>query len=235
MAMDTRWIENMGSLARTLSRLVSGAGLFVGLLVLTAPAAHADNCSSLEDCFYTAATAAQVAATLAIVLAAAVLALPALLRGARGPTELTEARMDAEAQNAGQGSGQGGGPRSGQIGQSQTQARGGSGGTSDGGSNQGLNLPNLPDTPDVPLTPEVAGMMGAQEAEAEETGRAREYTPQALEQMRALGVSAAEVEAMIQGGSASVGSEPGTTAYASSGGLRVLVEATSGRVLDVRR
>jgi hypothetical protein len=234
MAMDTRWIENMGSLARTLGRLVCGAGLLVGMLVLTAPAAHADNCSSLEDCFYTASTAAQVVAALAIVLAAAVLALPALLRGARGPAELSDARLDAEGQTAGQGSGQGG-QRIEQSGQPQTLA---SGGTSDGGSNQGLNLPNLPnlpDTPDVPLTPEVAGMMGAQEAEAEETGRAREYTPQALEQMRALGVSAADVEAVIQSGSASAGSEPGTTVYASSGGLRVLVEATSGRVLDMRR
>jgi len=78
-------------------------------------------------------------------------------------------------------------------------------------------------------------MMGAQEAEAQETGRAREYTPQALDQMRALGLSAADVEALIQDGSASAGSEPGTTTYSSPRSrVVVLVEATSGRVLDVR-
>lgn len=219
-------------------RVVLGVGLFVGLTVLTAPGAHADDCASLSDCFSTASTAAQVAAGVAIVVAAAALALPALLRGSRGPSELHEAGVDrVESEGSGGPGGSGQPSGTGQGARVQGQGSSGNAGGTGTQSNAGLNLPNLPDTPDVPLTPEVAGMMGPEEAEVAEAGeaeRAREYTPQALDQMRALGVSAADVESAIQRGSASQGSAPGTTVY-SGGGLVVLVEATSGRVLSVAR
>jgi hypothetical protein len=226
---ERRWMQIFG-------RAVLGVGLFVGLSVLSAAGAHADDCASLSDCFATASTAAQVIAGVAIVVAAAALALPALLRSSRAPSELHDAGVHTERQSGETASGQsghGGQPQP-QMASGQPQT-GASGQSASGGPGQGINLPNLPDTPDVPLTPELSGMLSAQQAD-EGSGGAREYTPQALDQMRALGLSAADVEAVIQGGTATLGGEPGTTLYSSpQSGISALVEATSGRVLAVTR
>jgi hypothetical protein len=211
-------------------RFVLGAAGVLALLVLTAPAAHADDCAFLTDCFYTVSTAAQVIAGVAVVVAASALALPAILRSRQAPSELSEAGVETQsqahtlqAQTQAQSQGQA---------QAQSTASQQAGASAGGGGNQGLNLPNLPDTPDLPLTPAIEGMAGASAGEGE-ARPAREYSPQALEQMRALGASPADVERAIQGGTAALGSEPGTTMYTSSDGLQVLVEATTGRVLAV--
>jgi hypothetical protein len=114
------------------------------------------------------------------------------------------------------------------------------------------DLPNLPDAPDVPESPEafeslLASQLGtgaaaaadeAEEVEAAEAASraAREYTPDALRQMRALDVSSARVEDVIRRGTAAAGSHPGTTQYvALEDGLLVTVDAITGTVVSVER
>lgn len=232
--------ENLGLLE--LLRLFGGGLAVLGLLVLTAPATRADDCASLSDCFATVSTAAQVIAGVAVLVAASALALPSILRATRGPSEISEAGVDTQVSGQGQGGiAQGAGPTQPQNvpGHQQAQQSGtGVGasqginqGASPGGNQGGLNLPNLPDTPDVPLTPELSGAVGQGEARS-----GRDFSPAALEQMRTLGVSADDVEQVIQSGTTTAGSEPGTTVYTvPDAHLLVVVEAMTGRVVAVER
>jgi hypothetical protein len=66
--------------------------------------------------------------------------------------------------------------------------------------------------------------------------KAREYTPDALAQMRALDVSSARVEDVIRRSAAAAGSHPGTTQYvAPEDELLVTVDAITGTVVSVER
>lgn len=71
---------------KILFQALVGTGLLAILMILTAPVAYADNCGSLSDCFQTEGAAASVTAGVAVLIAIAVLALPALLDAARSST-----------------------------------------------------------------------------------------------------------------------------------------------------
>lgn len=75
---------------KILFQALGGAGVLAVLMILTAPAAYADNCGSLSDCFQTEGAAASVTAGVAVLIAIAVLALPALLDAARSTTPRQE-------------------------------------------------------------------------------------------------------------------------------------------------
>src|SRR2546427_10009685 len=71
---------------KILFQALVGTGLLAILMILTAPVAYADNCGSLGDCFQTEGAAASVTAGVVVLIAIAVLALPALLDAARSST-----------------------------------------------------------------------------------------------------------------------------------------------------
>ena len=68
---------------KILFQILAGAGLLPVWVILTTPAAYADNCGSLSDCFQTEGAAAAVTVGVAVLIAIAVLALPALLDAAK--------------------------------------------------------------------------------------------------------------------------------------------------------
>jgi glyoxalase family protein len=79
----------------TLTRVAFGLSLLAILLLQSTPVAHADNCSSLSDCFSTTDAAATVTVAVAVLIAIAVLALPQLLEtstlsGSDAPEPLPE-------------------------------------------------------------------------------------------------------------------------------------------------
>ena len=262
-------IQRLQLLRRIAARLVLGAGTSLALTLLGLQSVRADNCSSLQDCFNTVSSAAQVTAGVIVLVVAVALALPTLLRanrpaevdelqstrgptptGAAGPssTVLAPPPTSSDLQTLA-----GARPQDVPLQQSglapfspQINVRGiGS------GMGQGIDLPNLPDTPDVPDAPETIELSQAAEGEvnsavgsaaagaggeaAPDAERARQYTPEALAQMQALGVSAAMVEDIIHTGRATVESEhQGVTRYtASERDVTVRVDALTGVVLSV--
>jgi hypothetical protein len=70
--------------------------LALGLVLLQPEMAVADNCSGLQDCYGSARAAAGAAAGMALMLGLAVLAAPALLRGALTRTESKPRRVGRE-------------------------------------------------------------------------------------------------------------------------------------------
>lgn len=296
---------------RIFARVGLAAGVVLGAAVLTTPVAHADNCSSLQDCFYMTVDAAQVVAGVTVLVAALALFLPALLRTARTPAEAEKIASSEGSDGAGRPPDgvrtDGGGPQLSGSGETHPHplptAHGPSAASQEtvtpsatsspysaqvsghGAAQSGImqpqapapaqqpasayppgampahpgaaaasgsapDLPNLPDTPDVPESPEafeslLAAQLGtraaaatdeAEEVEAAEakSRKAREYTPDALMQMRALDVSSARVEDVIRRSAAAAGPQPGTTQYvALEDELLVTVDAITGTVVSV--
>src|SRR5262249_45867840 len=85
---------------RTIARPVVAAGTFLAHTLLGLQSARADNCSSLQDCFYSVSSAAQVTAGVTVLVVAVALALPTMLRASR-PARVDELQSTGEPTPAG--------------------------------------------------------------------------------------------------------------------------------------